>query len=110
MLHTLQKLQSDVMARLGENVQPPASEFQFSFPSAAEVISLKIKSLLPIVGRRLLAEASLAELGGAEAIDTAATMKLMPCGLYAAEISLPENLARIVSVKMVSWKRDVEQI
>ncbi len=110
MIYSLQKLQCDVLARLGETVQSPTSHPELGLPAADEIIAQKLRIGLPDVGKRLIEEASLAELGGSEAIETAISMRRMPCGLYAAEMTLPSDLVRICSVKMRSWAHGISGI
>lgn len=110
MIYTLQKLQCDVMARLGEFIQSPSPHPELGLPTVDDVIVQKLKRELPLVGKRLIAEASVEELGGGEAFETEIAMCLMPCGLYGAEFILPPDFVRICSVKMRSWTHGVSVI
>lgn len=98
------------MARLGENAQPQASHPGIDIPTVEDIIGIKLKSQLPAVGKRLIEEAPVHALGGGEEIDVSVKMRLMPCGLYAAELALPENFVRLCSVKMACWRRGVSDI
>ncbi|MDE6023215.1 MAG: hypothetical protein K2G13_06905, partial [Muribaculaceae bacterium] len=98
------------MARLGECIQSPASHPELGLPVVDEIIAQKLKRELPLVGKRMIADASVAELGGGETFETEITMRLMPCGLYGAEIILPHDLVRICSLKMSSWTHGVSEI
>ncbi len=107
MNYTLQQLINDVMGSVGETAGPSPS----AIPGPAETIALRVESLLPEVGRKLLLEAPLALLGEGEALtDSTMTLRLMPCGLYAAEVALPEDFVRLVSVKMEGWEREIGNI
>ncbi len=115
MKYTLQKLQGDVMARLGEIVRPQClmSEVQASagIPCPEDVVALKIRSLLPGVGLKLIREAPLDMLeGGVVGVSRELSMRLMPCGLYAAECLLPDAFLRLTSVKMVGWQHSVSSL
>lgn len=106
MIYTLQRLISDVMGRLGETAQPSPSDI----PGPGDIIALRVESLLPEIGERLLLEAPFAMLGEGMPIATETTSRLMPCGLYAAEVGMPEDFVRFVSAKMDGWGRSVERI
>ena len=99
---TLERLRRDVMLRLGEIARPQSSSLHV--PSAAEVVGMKVESLLPTVGGKLIVEASPEMPGSGCEEDAAAEMRKMPCGLYAAEVSLPDDFLRLVSVNMESWR------
>lgn len=49
-------------------------------------------------------------LGGGETVDAEVLMRLMPCGLYAAEVDLPSRFLRLVSVGMAGWSRGVSRL
>ncbi len=106
MNYTLQRLISDVMGRVGETAQPSPS----AIPGPGDIIALRVESLLPEIGKRLLLEAPLAMLGEGIPLEAEATSRLMPCGLYAAEVAMPEDFVRFVSAKMEGWGRSVERI
>lgn len=110
MVCTLDQLQRDVMLRLGENPQPQQSYEGLDILAPEDVIRQKIVSLLPEIGSRLIKEASLDSLGAGEDIDVLVAMRKMPCGMYAAEVKLPEDFLRLVSTKMLGWTRSVNQI
>lgn len=109
MVFTIEKLKRDVMARLGEIPQPLPS-LAVDVPGPADIVSLKVESMLPGKGSRLLREASLEMLGAGCQSDVEVTKRKMPCGLYAAEIRLPEGFLRLVSVKMRSWDSSVSKV
>lgn len=100
---TLGRLQRDVMVRLGEIACLQSSSLPA--PGPAEVMAMKVESLLPTVGAKLIVEASLEMLEGGSDEEVEAEYRQMPCGMLAAEVSLPEDLLRLVSVKMESWSR-----
>ena len=106
MLFSIEKLQRDVMARLGEIARPRPSGELPVIPAPADIICLKLESLLPEAGGNLINEASPELLGYGCRIDTDMSMRLMPCGMYAAEIPLPDDFLRLVSVKMKEWERN----
>lgn len=110
MEYTLQKLQDDVMARLGESVQPSASCPGVEIPTVGDIIGKKIRSLLPMVGKRLIMEASSGELGGGKVMEATAALRLMPCKLYGAEIALPNDFLRLCSVKMKGWSHGLAAV
>ena len=92
MIYDIDTLIRDVSARVGE---------------MADEVALMVESRLPEVGERLLREAPMEMLGQGEELDAEVTARLMPCGLYAAEISLPEDFVRLVSVRLEGWERSV---
>lgn len=110
MVYTLDRLQRDVMARLGENTQPPASYDGLDIPSPVDVIRRKISSLLPEIGTKLIKDTQADNLGAGEPLESAVSMRKMPCGLYAGEMGLPEDFLRLVSLKMAGWSRCVTQV
>lgn len=110
MVYTLDRLQRDVMARLGENTRPPASYDGLDIPSPVDVIGRKISSLLPEIGTKLIKDAPADNLGAGEPVELVVSMRKMPCGLYAGEVGLPEDYLRLVSVKMAGWSRCVTQV
>lgn len=105
---TLNRLQTDVMARPGE-IARPQSRFSLSeVPWPEDIISLKVASLLGETGARLIRESSLESLGrGVSVLYGDVSMREMPCGLYGAEARLPEGFLRLVSVKMAGWLHGV---
>lgn len=108
MVYTLEELKSDVLARLGEIARPLPSSLIASGP--AEVIATKAESMLPEIGARLIMEAPAEALGDGYEMEAEVGMRMMPCGLYASEMQLPEGFLRPVSFKMSSWKRSVSRI
>ena len=103
---SLDRLTADVMERLGE--QPGSLPAAFAgAPSPCEVFAMRIRGLLPSAGRDLLEEAPAAMLAGAPSVVSVPDMRMMPCGLYAAILPLPEGFARLVSLRMESWTRAV---
>ncbi len=106
MTYTLLQLVSDVMGRLGETASPSPS----SIPGPADIIALRVENLLPEVGAKLLREAPQAMLGAGMPIDATPTSRLMPCGLYAAEVPIPEDFVRFLSAKMIGWERSVDRL
>lgn len=105
MKYSFDKLKSDVMVRLGEIARPLPSGVSSAVPGPAEVVGAKVAVLLPEVGSRLIREASVEMLGGGILTEVEVAMVKMPCGLYAAEIHLPEGFLRLVSVRMSGWER-----
>ncbi|MDE5997618.1 MAG: hypothetical protein K2G77_05335 [Muribaculaceae bacterium] len=105
MLYSLQQLQADVMARLGEICPPLFSLPAAVVPGPAEVVARKIESLLPEAGERILREAPHELLGGGVLMEAEVTMHRMPCGLYAGEVVISDDFQRLVSVKMSDWSR-----
>ena len=111
MVYTIERLQKEVSARLGEISVTPTSISASGVPTPAEIVAAKIKSMLPEEGSKLIKGASADELGcGIEMEVTVATSKLMTCGLYAIEIELPEDFLRLVSLKMAGWERSVGRL
>lgn len=105
MFYTLQQLQGDVMARLGELGTPLSSLPASVVPGPAEVVARKIESILPEAGARILREAPHELLGGGVLIEVEMTTRLMPCGLYAGEAVISDDFLRLVSVMMSDWSR-----
>ncbi len=105
MLYTLQQLQADVMARLGEfGINLPSLPAS-AVPCPAEVVARKIESILPEAGEKILREAPHELLGGGVQIEAELTTRRMPCGLYAGEIVISDDFLRLVSVKMSDWSK-----
>lgn len=107
MLYTLQQLQADVMARLGEFGHPFSSLPASVVPCPSEVLARKIESILPEAGAKILREAPHELLGGGMPIEAELTTRLMPCGLYAGETVISDDFLRLVSVMMSDWSRSV---
>lgn len=109
MTFDLEKLLTDVMARLGEIARPVASRLLDAgdVPWPEDIIGMKVRSLLPEVGSRLIREAPADLLGSPPLVDWVTSSCLMPCGLYAAEIRLPDGFLRLTSARMSGWGRSV---
>lgn len=105
MVYTIERLESDVKARLGEisRLQPAFSDSEILSP--ADVISIKVDSLLPEIGSRLILDAPLELLQGGMELSAEIKMRIMPCGLYGAELILPAGFLRLVSIQMTAWGR-----
>lgn len=110
MIFSIERLQTDVMVRLGEISRPHTSVSASGIPSAADVVAAKAAALLPDVGARLIAGASLSQLAGGVAMEAEVAFRLMPCRLHAAEIQLPEDFLALVSLRMSGWERSVGRI
>lgn len=108
MVYSIDSLQKDVMARLGEIAMPQPSLPALGAPTSADIVKAKVKSMLPEECAKLIRGASAEALGcGIQMEVVVADSMLMPCGLYAAEIELPEDFLRLVSLKMSGWERSV---
>lgn len=110
MIYSIDRLQQDVMARLGEISQPQPPLSVCNIPTLADIVAHKVRSLLPEVGATLIRGASPDVLGMGCQLAVAVSMRLMPCGMYAAEVPLPEDFLRLVSVKMSGWERSVSRL
>lgn len=115
MRFTIEKFQTDVMARLGEIARPPITlpveSVSSDVPWPEDVVSMKVTSLLGVVGAKLIREAPAGLLGGGIAVGAGdVVIQLMPCGLYGAEIHVPEGFLRLVSAKMSGWVRSVNAV
>ena len=111
MVYTIERLQKDVLARLGEISVTPPSLSVSGVPTSVDIVAAKIKSILPEEGARLIKGASADELGGGMEMDSiVVNQKLMPCGLYAIEMEIPEDTLRLVSLKMSGWERKVSRL
>lgn len=94
---------------MGEN--PDAEASAQGIPTVRSALERKIGSLLPEVGGTLLREAPASSLGGAESLaDAAVTVRMAPCGFYAADIELPEDFVRLVGLRVAGWKRTVSEV
>ncbi len=107
---TLHQLQSDVMKRLGELAGSLSSFPVASVPGPEDIIALKVESLLPEIGGKLLREASMEMLGAGVPIAAEVSAMLMPCGLYAAEVRLPDDFVRLTSVSLIGWQRSISRV
>lgn len=110
MIFSIERLQTDVMARLGEISRSQTPVSVAGIPSPSEAVAAKVAALLPEVGAKLICEASGSKLAGGEALDTEVTFRLMPCGLNAAEIRLPEEFLALTSLMMAGWERSVSRM
>lgn len=100
-------LEADVMARLGEKARQGSTGSSAGVPWPEDVVALKIGALLPEQGAALIKEAPHHMLGSGVSLTVSPTWRLMPCGLYAAEIPLPEGFLRLVAAKMSGWRGSV---
>lgn len=106
MRYTEEKLCVDVMARLGEITGPQSQASVSDIPGPADVIRLMVRSLLMEEGAKLIREATPELLGSGVPVPVGKiAMKLMPCGLYGAEVRLPGGVLRMVSARMEAWER-----
>lgn len=102
---TLQQLQDDVMARLGEIPWGQSPLPASGVPSPADIVALKVESILPEAGMRIIRDAPPDMIGAGKLVEGDVSLRLMPCGLYAGEIVLPAGFLRLVSVRMSGWNR-----
>ena len=107
MKYSVNQLQTDVMARLGEISRPLSSLSDLDVPSPEDVVALKISSMLPEVGKSILCGASAEMLAGGMPLQSEVITWMMPCSLYAVELLLPEDFLRLVSVSILGWHRGV---
>ena len=109
MIYSVERLKSDVSARLGEIARPQGRLSESSVPWPEEIVALRAVSLLAECGSRLLREAPLVSLAGGADVSSECElrMRVMPCGLYAAEVRLPGGFLRLESVRMSEWRRSV---
>lgn len=110
MQYSIERLQSDVLARLGEISQPVPTLSQIGVISPADVIERMVLSLLPEVGTRLINSASLDKLCDGCEIEVSLNRTKMPSGLYSADLSLPRGFLRLVSIEMSGWSRSVNKV
>lgn len=106
MKYDLSKLVGDVMGRMGE---VRVAEGDFPFPTVEEAVRLKVRTLLPLVGKRLICS-SKGVWGGDLLTSAPYSMTRMPCGLYAADIQLPEDFLRLLSVRMGEWRQGADRV
>ena len=105
MQYTIRQVQLEVLTRFGEDSQASSP-----IPGPADIIALKVATLLPEVGGRILREVSVDMLGGGVEPEVEETTLKMPCGLYAIEVKLPGNYLRLVSVKVTGWARSAMRV
>lgn len=104
MRHSILKLQSDVMARLGEIARPQSALPVSGVPWPEDIIGLKVRSLLGETASMLIRKAPAESLGhGLSYVHGETAMRKMPCGLYGAELPLPDGFLRLTSAKMAGW-------
>ena len=107
-------LVGDVMARLGEIAGPCGSPASGSVACPEDIVALRARSFLGEEGSRLILEAPAVSDGSGlhdsdgMRISEPAAMRLMPCGLYGAEVRLPDGFLRLASVRMASWRKGVD--
>ena len=111
MRYAIERLRTDVMARLGEIARPQsqssASSSAVDVPWPEDIIGLKVSSLLPEVGSRLIRESPLPLPDCGASSPEIYRMRQMPCGLYAAEVRLPVTFIRLESAMLSGWSIDV---
>ncbi|MDE7419442.1 MAG: hypothetical protein K2N35_04465 [Muribaculaceae bacterium] len=110
MIYGIDRLKRDVMARLGEVSSPQSSAGGLAVSGVWEVLGAKVESLLPEIGSKLIREAPMELLGGGENVEVEVNMRKMPCGLYAAELALPDGFVRLVGMRMSEWIRSVNRV
>ncbi|MDE7409046.1 MAG: hypothetical protein K2N09_03380 [Muribaculaceae bacterium] len=114
MRYSFLQFAADVMGRLGEMARAPAQSVRLSalpgVPWPEDVISLKVTSLLGEVGSSLIMNAPRERLGSGLRIETEPRIRLMPCGMYGAELRLPVDFLCLMSVRMSGWTRSVETL
>ena len=100
------------MARLGEMARPHArlqdDSDHTEVPWPEDVVSIKAGALIADEGKRLIMESPSEELGH-HGMDPCGdiVMRCMPCGLYGAEVRLPDGFLRMTSVKMSGWMHGI---
>lgn len=105
MRYDVGKLQADVMARLGEVDRPRSLSEVTDIPWPEDIVAMKAVAMLGEVGTRLIKDASVESLGNGVAVSCGEIAVLeMPCGLYGAEVRLPDGFLRLASVKMSGWR------
>ena len=107
MRYTVERLCADVMERLGETARPPLAPEGSDVPSPEDIVAMKVRSHLSEAGGKLISDAPAELLEGGAVISGLPAMRLMPCGLYGAEVRLPVGFLRLVSVRMSGWRRSV---
>lgn len=100
---------SDVMARLGEIARPCGPQESCAVPWPEDIVALRARSFLGEEGSRLIMEAPAGSAcHGGMCMAEVAAMRLMPCGLYGAEVRLPDGFLRLGSVMMAGWRKEVD--
>jgi len=110
MTYSVNQLTEDVLSRLGETSSPSSAGSLAGIPTLSDILERKIRSLLSETGGRLLSEAPLDKLSGAESYEASIAARMTDCGLFAFDISLPDDFVRFVSAGMKSWKRNVSRL
>lgn len=117
MTYGIEQLVSDVMERLGEISRPHTPSGgqvpeDVGVPWPEEAVALKARGLLAAEGSRLLREASVDDLGcgGMDLSGVEAVKVSMPCGLYAAEVRMPEGYLRFAGARMSEWSRGATEV
>lgn len=110
MKYTLQQLQADVMALLGENARQRDALAGVDVPGTVGMLSARIKRLLPVSGKILLQDAPQHLLGGGEPLTPPFSTCLMPCGLYAVDMELAADTVRIAGIQLKEWSRGVSSV
>ena len=95
MTFNIDTLIRDVRGRIGE---------------IADEVARMIESMLPEIGAGIIRGAPLDQLGGGMPTVGETTSRLMPCGLYAVEVTVPEDFLRLVSVKISGWQRSANTL
>lgn len=95
MTYNISTLIEDVKALVGE---------------IADELTPMIVRLLPEIGTSIIMNAPMARLGDGIPAATDTTSRLMPCGLHAIEIGLPNNFLRLISVKIPEWDHPANRL
>lgn len=107
---SVKQLIEDVLSRLGEYSSSSSAGPLAGIPTMADTLERKLRSLLPETGGRLISEAPVDKLSGAESYEASITARMTDCGLFAFDIPLPDDFAGLVSAGMKSWKRNVSRL
>lgn len=107
MAYTIERLKHDLLARLGEITRSQTSLSIPDIPSTEDIVGIKAESILPYVGKRMILNSPQELLGSGEKISTGISIKKTRCGLYGAEITLPDGFLRLENIKMTEWSRQV---
>ena len=114
MRFSIDRLRTDVMARMGEIARPrgqsPTQSAIDAVPWPEDIIVVKVSSLLPEVGSRLIRESPLLLPDCGASSPEICRMRQMPCGLYAAEVRLPVTFIRLESAMLSGWRIDVRSV
>lgn len=110
MTYSIERLADDVLALLGENARSPSVSLATGdVPSVRSRIERRIAALLPEIGSEQIAGAPVTVLGGGEPLTAEVEFRRLPCGLYGADVGLPDDVVRVAAVKMASWERAVSE-